>query len=773
MADAEMLGIRMISSAGSPGCFNGAVGVVGPFFSGKFQETTQVSGSGTFLVLGDGIQKFIGEDPLSDSCPLTAMGQVTSDLGNEFSVSFNMSGNVEVIYSYESMPVEVKDVVIAQVVFNPDKEEDGVIDLVVGDKAAAIVALAESPNIDPAEDVTVQLVKNGQVIGQLLPRALELFLKPINERSAAELTATSIAFMPEGNGPGTLSIRVKKTDGTLSESRPINVMKHDLDAVNMRLVRLNPCTDHPEGACSYGRIEESRVQGALSQRLFAEKVMPLAQGRLRFRDEGASLVGSPNKTRPGDSQISLGQAVDIAHLLRFKKILNARSIVGGGEGVQRLVALAADDYFTFHGDASSPAGYVKTQGGEGVVVLNQRYTSSEAGDSTLAHELAHSFGVNEEYEINNNPPRVGGYDPIDDIFFDADSKVTIMAKWAPSSIFWIARNTYNTIFKTLIEKPIDPKLVVVTGVLRRDNTIVALDTRILEKGDLTPNENGPLRFNIRNASGTLLSSTAVRTSFQIIKSAGDNQTTDQFGLKNIDFEPFSIALPFIEEGAIIQVVNAGQVIRAVPMPEENKPPTLNSLELLEGGFQNESVSISYEKLFAASDVQDADGDEISFRVESINHGEMLINGNPVISGETLVKAGDILIWSPDVVSLGIVDAFSVSAFDGELSSENVLSVTINVKPIPEPETPSVEDLISFVKNINSSEFRRPGVLLKALILIELTLAKDKFERKKIAAAEALLKVARQSGAKFIVGPSKDLFLEKIDLLIVSLAGRRK
>jgi len=110
----------------------------------------------------------------------------------------------------------------------------------------------------------------------------------------------------------------------------------------------------------------------------------------------------------------------------------------------------------------------------------------------------------------------------------------------------------------------------------------------------------------------------------------------------------------------------------------NAPPVLTTIAPLTGAFSDEPFAISYAALMAASDASDLDDDPISFRVEAVTAGTLTQDGEPVAAGETLLAAGEAWVWTPPADAGGVIDAFTVVAWDGWVASSPAVPVRIFV-----------------------------------------------------------------------------------------------
>jgi Ca2+-binding RTX toxin-like protein len=115
--------------------------------------------------------------------------------------------------------------------------------------------------------------------------------------------------------------------------------------------------------------------------------------------------------------------------------------------------------------------------------------------------------------------------------------------------------------------------------------------------------------------------------------------------------------------------------------QTNTAPTLTTINTLSGGVEDAEFTISYAALAAAADEADAQGDPISFRVETISSGTLTKSGAAVTLGSTTLGAGELLVWTPAANAHGTLDAFTIKAVDGALASANVVTVRVGVAPV--------------------------------------------------------------------------------------------
>jgi subtilase family serine protease len=116
-------------------------------------------------------------------------------------------------------------------------------------------------------------------------------------------------------------------------------------------------------------------------------------------------------------------------------------------------------------------------------------------------------------------------------------------------------------------------------------------------------------------------------------------------------------------------------------------PTLSAISTFGIASPQAPFSISYATLLGASNAQDSNNAAIQFRINSLQNGTLTITHNgvttAVVAGTTLLGTGDSLTWmGPAGLTGTAVNAFTVTAFDGTLSSSTAVQVTIDVQAAP-------------------------------------------------------------------------------------------
>jgi hypothetical protein len=123
----------------------------------------------------------------------------------------------------------------------------------------------------------------------------------------------------------------------------------------------------------------------------------------------------------------------------------------------------------------------------------------------------------------------------------------------------------------------------------------------------------------------------------------------------------------------------------------NERPTLAAAVTLTA-MAGKPLVITYEQLLAASSAQDGDGDPLRFRIETLVAGRLeMWNGfrwvavqvggrRPTRDGQAapLLDRGERMRWVPPARATGTIEAFTIRAADGRLTSSVVSRVSIAI-----------------------------------------------------------------------------------------------
>jgi VCBS repeat-containing protein len=143
----------------------------------------------------------------------------------------------------------------------------------------------------------------------------------------------------------------------------------------------------------------------------------------------------------------------------------------------------------------------------------------------------------------------------------------------------------------------------------------------------------------------------------------------------------------IDTFSVIVTDNDGETAsETVNITVGNRTPTLTAITELTGSNEDLSTTITYDTLAAAANDADADGDAISFRIETITTGTLTKGGVAVTEGSTTLGSGESLVWTPALDANGTLNAFTVKAFDGIIVSDTAVQVQVTVAALNDAPT---------------------------------------------------------------------------------------
>lgn len=112
----------------------------------------------------------------------------------------------------------------------------------------------------------------------------------------------------------------------------------------------------------------------------------------------------------------------------------------------------------------------------------------------------------------------------------------------------------------------------------------------------------------------------------------------------------------------------------------NAPPTVKNVKELKFAAPLPGVSpsadITFAALLSAAGASDKNKDPITFRIESVLSGTLLLNGEAVSPGTTRFGPGQTLTYRAESGAIGSILAFSIRAFDGRVLSVNAPVVKV-------------------------------------------------------------------------------------------------
>lgn len=194
-----------------------------------------------------------------------------------------------------------------------------------------------------------------------------------------------------------------------------------------------------------------------------------------------------------------------------------------------------------------------------------------------------------------------------------------------------------------------------------------------------PTTSQPLRFIIRSVdNGTLLVNGSPVVIGQLV---GPGDTLTWTANASVTGVVPGFTVQVWDGDALLQNGNLSANNCALLIDSRNDRPLLSRVNTLTGAVEDIGFQIAFNTLFNASDATDSNSDPLTFRIEEVTNGTLTLGGVPVVPGQTLFQPGQMLGWFGPNDANGLIDAFKVSAFDGELGSSPSVQVRISVAPV--------------------------------------------------------------------------------------------
>lgn len=195
---------------------------------------------------------------------------------------------------------------------------------------------------------------------------------------------------------------------------------------------------------------------------------------------------------------------------------------------------------------------------------------------------------------------------------------------------------------------------------------------LLAASDAADANGDAIRFRVESVFGSLTKNGAPVTEGSTTISAGESLVWTP--LQNFN-SPGLIAFEVKAFDGLLASSSAVPVI--VEVAEANDAPTLGSISMIPGGTEDTPITLTYEQLAAMADEADVDGDDLSFRIESIMLVDVTKNGIPVSENGTTISAGESVVVTPLANHSGSMIVFTVKVYDGSLASSNPIAVVVN------------------------------------------------------------------------------------------------
>ena len=135
----------------------------------------------------------------------------------------------------------------------------------------------------------------------------------------------------------------------------------------------------------------------------------------------------------------------------------------------------------------------------------------------------------------------------------------------------------------------------------------------------------------------------------------------------------------------------------ITLDDVNEAPLISDRGLVATGLENQPITLLYDSLLRIAGLSDPDGDGVTFKVAALGAGTLTVNGTAAVAGETVITPASMVTWTPTANTTGLMQAFSLAAFDGELTSASTVPVRFNVADV----NPSLSAALSVTLAENS------------------------------------------------------------------------
>jgi hypothetical protein len=425
----------------------------------------------------------------------------------------------------ESIPTfEMKPI---QAAWDPDINDDGRIDLVLGKPMAVVL------NVSGASSVTDFSVNfDGQGYSADYYNDSLLTIYPIIPLTRGDFTITGSYYDGSTNILESVNVTVKETS-------PLYVAYSYLYRATVRKGKIT-------GYKEYMLVDEADFNTMASMTTdFINSTFPVAD--MIIDDTYGGVAGASRSKRDPFGAL-LDDALAVAQDAQWR--------LGGsafGVGIAPNNTLASEDYFAYHGFPGA-AGISFGPSVRGVIALDGYYTGPP-------HEIAHSMGVYwgepEQYQL---------YPPIGMAVSGVD---TLNGNWRAGTGFmgagpyrsladsWVSNYTYEELFKWTALNVSDPEILLTSGKMYRNGTVDFNQMIRIASGYPDIVEPGNYSLTLLDVNNNSISSTSFIADFGYFISPriGTINSTAEFGHFEADFAAFGFATEFSPTAKWISIWN--------------------------------------------------------------------------------------------------------------------------------------------------------------------------------------------------------------------------
>jgi hypothetical protein len=438
----------------------------------------------------------------------------------------------------------VPDIEPIQVVFDPDINNDGKTDMVLG-KDMVIRTSVNIENIgllSDSQQVEIQLTYDGvllteaRTVGQLKTNNIVDFYLYPNSGGDKKIIAkidpnNEIAESNEDNNENSKTITVKDTSSLYLTYLP--VYAHMLSPGG---------SDPPLG---YGPLSmDEYAEGVENSGKFMLATYPISINEFKNIKRDERYYGSPVPF--------LGMLDDAISLYIWGKLLEPST--------DRVVGIVPEDYFEFH----KMAGVIGKAfpGVSGVLVHVDYWT-------TVAHEIGHLYGLptgihlplcipGEEYDATvgreANGFWVEGHKTIENsLCFMGAALYDHFPKYETNYFgAWIDNECYSHLFREFRYDKTDPQILLVNGLIFKNGTVQLGKWYWLEEGSISYVYPGDYSIQIVDFNGNIIGETLFAAPFAAY--------ADPIGVIETDVTGFAFAIQYPDTTSKIQIQYNGETI---------------------------------------------------------------------------------------------------------------------------------------------------------------------------------------------------------------------
>jgi len=420
---------------------------------------------------------------------------------------------------------EIKPV---QVVWKPDINGDGRIDLVAG-KSTMVrveVGMKDYEALDKQELVEVRLDFDGadyvksKTIEQL-EQNNQIDFYPVSPATIGEWTIIA-KVDPENT--------IEKADETNNE-KTIEITVKETKRLYVGYTKIDST-----GPANYGTPSFEEFQATVNASgEFIKAIYPVSQSE--FKNE----INSKYPEYKGDPTHYLGMIEDILSLA----VIKIRS------GIDRAVGIVSDHYFTYHG-LCGVCGCTKGVTHEWVpwsVLTEVGYLTAPA------HEIGHTYGLHrdkEEYVFDSTLCKMLYHgNPASGFWVDRkeliENSICFMGSASQKDHFdrWVCDGCYKDLFQQFRINKDDPEILLLSGIIFKDGRIELRKSYYLPSEELEYPISGDYSIQLIDQTGLTIQEISFGGPFEIL--------IEPFGVVETDFAPFVLTIPYTKNIWEIQI----------------------------------------------------------------------------------------------------------------------------------------------------------------------------------------------------------------------------